>query len=201
MRSQSPRNPPRGPSARRRGGAGGLRADKDGDLTMDVAVKGRGRIGKPTPPPQGNRDLSSRISRGGARGGAQGSILSSRARGAILRQAATGDVSMKEARSTASQGQLVELKVTGWEKSKASSNDDGGVSSLVKWMEKKASHRLGSRTKEVRIKKVCRRQYHIADRRTLLCQLTAISGPPSFAANLRTTTAIQFGFGPRLPDG
>ena len=156
-RSQSPRNAPRGPAAKRRGGA---RADRDGDMAMDITVKGRGRIGKSSTPAPASRDLTSRMSRGGAKSG----ILSTNARGAILRQAASGDVSMKEGRASAPRGGLVELKVTGWEKSKASSDADGGVSSLMKWMEKKASHRLGSRTREVKIKKVCRRQ-HLTDRR------------------------------------
>lgn len=202
-RTQTPRNAPRAPAAARRGrggrgGGGGLRSDRDGDLTMDIAVKGRGRIGKPTPPPSANRDLTSRISRGGARGG---SILSGRARGAILRQAAASDISMKEARAPARQRGLTELKVTGWEKSKASSDADGGVSSLIKWLEKKASHKLGSRAKQVKIKKVCRHPTPLILRRSLLCRLVAISGPLSFAANLRTTTAMQFTFGPLLRYG
>ena len=159
-RGQSHRGVPRGPAASRRGG----RADRDGDLTMDVAIKGRGRIGKATPPPSNSRDLTSRVSRGGARG----SLLSGNARSAILRQAASGDVSMKETRTSAPRGGLVELKVTGWEKSKASSDADGGVSSLIKWMEKKASNRLGSRARQVKIKKVCCRQ-RLADCRMVSC--------------------------------
>lgn len=62
---------------------------------------------------------------------------------------------MKESRAPVSRG-LQELKVTGWNKSKASGNPDGGVSSLVSWLEKKASNRLGSRVRTVKIKKVCR---------------------------------------------
>lgn len=202
-RSQSPRNAPRGPAAGRRGGRGGsgLRPDRDGDVTMDIAVKGRGRVGKSTPPPTPGRDLSSRVSRGGgSRGGGRGSLLSDKSRSAIARHVASNDVSMREPRTSAPRAGLVELKITGWEKSKASGDADGGVSSLIRWMEKKASHRLGSRTREVKIKKVCRHQVPV-DRRALYCQLAAIiSGPPSFAANFRTTTAIQE-FGPRVPYG
>jgi nuclear RNA export factor len=160
---------------------------------MDIAVKGRGGIGKSTPSPN-NRDLPSRGGRGGRAG-----ILSDKARSAILRKAAAGDVSMKEARPTAPRGGLVDLKITGWENSKASSDADGGVSSLIKWMEKKASHRLGSRTRDVKIKKVCYRQ-HLDDCCVSPCQLASISGPLSFAANLRTTTAIQE-YGQCLPYG
>ena len=194
-RTQSPRNAPRGPAANRRGGLSGARPDRDGDLKMDIAIKGRGRIGKSTPPPSASRDLTSRVSRGGAKA----SILSGNARGAILRQAASGDVSMRESRSTAPRGGLIELKVTGWEKSKASSDADGGVSSLIKWMEKKASTRLGSRARPVKIKKVCCRQRPV-DYHTSVCPLAATSGPLSFAANIRTTTAIQ-DYGQCLPYG
>jgi nuclear RNA export factor len=163
-----------------------MRSDRDGDLAMGTAVRGRGRIGKSTTPASSSRDLTSRISRGDGKS----SLLSGTARSAILRQAASGDVSMKESRSTAPRGGLVELKITGWEKSKASSDADGGVSSLIKWLEKKASHRLGSRTRDVKVKKVCCRQ-RLADSRHAIYMLAATSGPPSFAANLRTTTAIE----------
>lgn len=150
---------------------------------MDVAVKGRGRIGKAASSASSSRDLTARTPRSEARGG----ILSGSARKAILRQAAAGDVSMRESRSAGSRGALVELSITGWEKSKASGADDGGVSALIKWLEKKASHRLGSRTRDVKVKKVCCR--HRLGRS--LYMLAAASGPPSFAANLRTTTAIE----------
>ncbi|KAK5172261.1 nuclear mRNA export, poly(A)+RNA binding protein [Saxophila tyrrhenica] len=146
-RSQSPRDAPRGPAASRR--RGGARSDRDGDLKMDIAVKGRGRIGKSSSAPSSSRDPASRTSRGEARGG----MLSGTARRAILRQAAAGDVSMREPKPTNSRGGLVELSITGWEKSKASGNADGGVSSLIGWLEKKASHRLGSRTRDVKVKK------------------------------------------------
>jgi nuclear RNA export factor len=163
-----------------------MRGDKDGDVNMDITVKGRGRIGKSTPPAGPKGDLTSKVSRG-----AKGGILSGTARSAILRQAASGDVSMKEIKTGSSRGGLVELQVTGWEKSKASSDADGGVSSLLKWMEKKASHRLGSRTRDVKIKKVCYRQ-RLADPSPFSTPAgLPISGPLSLAPNLRTTTAIQ----------
>lgn len=162
-----------------------MRADKDGDLTMDIAVKGRGRIGK-APPTGPSRDLSSRVGRSDARS----SVLSKTAQSAILRRAAAGDIAMKEHKSAAPRGGLVELKITGWEKSKASATAaDGGVSSLIKWLERKATHRLGSRARDVKVKKVCCRQ-RLADRNHSLNMLATISGPPSFAANFRTTTAI-----------
>jgi len=185
-RHNAPRAAPRGPAAARRAGA---RADRDGDVSMGVSTKGRGAISKSTAPPTGpRRDLT-------ARGGKSG-ILGATAQREILRKAGAGDVSMKEARTSAARGGLVELKVTGWTKSKASGDQDGGVSSLIKWLEKKASTKLGSRGRTVKIRKVCRRQY--ADRRTLFCQLAAITGPLSFAANVRTTTAMNYN-GQRMP--
>jgi nuclear RNA export factor len=76
-----------------------------------------------------------------------------------LRQAANGDVNMKIARTNPRSG-LVELKITGWEKSSSSTNKDRGVSALISWLEKKASRKLGSSAgrREVRIRKV--RQPH-----------------------------------------
>ena len=195
-RSESPRNAPRGPASQRRRGG---RTDKDGDLTMGAGAKDRGRIGKSAPPASASGSRGDRASRP-ARGGRapRGSLLSGTARSAILRKAASGDVSMKEGRASGPRGGLVELKVTGWDKSKiATTAADSGVSSLIKWMEKKASNRLGSRTREVKIKKVCRRQ-RSADRRISWLLSTTTSGPPSFAANFRTTTAIR-GYG--LPYG
>jgi len=97
---------------------------------------------------------------------------------------------MREGRSTGSRGGLVELSITGWEKSKASGAEDGGVSALIKWLEKKASHRLGSRTRDVKVKKVCSRQ-RLVDYRHSTSTLASRSGLLSFAANLRTTTAIR----------
>lgn len=162
---------------------------------MGVSIKGRGAVSKTATPPTGPRkDGASRPARGG--------IISATAQRAILRQAGASDISMKEARVSGARGGLVELKVTGWEKSKASGDADRGVSSLIKWLEKKASTKLGSRVRSVKIKKVCCRQhqYQHADRRASLCQQAITSGPPSFAANLRTTTAIQVN-GQRLPSG
>lgn len=176
-RNSSSRPPPRGPASMRRGGT---RTDRDGDLSMGIAVKGRGGISKSSAPARPNKDLTAKSSKPG--------ILSASAQRQILRQAGTRDVSMKEVRASPARGGQVELRITGWTKSKASSGADGGVSSLIKWLEKKASTKLGSRGRSVKVQKVCRSQH--ADRLISCCQL-ATSGLPSFAANLRTTTAIE----------
>jgi nuclear RNA export factor len=130
------------PGAPRRGGAARrhARADRDGDLTMDVAAKTRGRIGKT----KSAKDPSSRGSKNG--------ILSNSAQRSILRKAAAGDVNMKEANKSLRSG-LIELQITGWTKSKASDGSDRGVGALIKWLEKKASLRLGSGRRDVKIKK------------------------------------------------
>ncbi|KAK3112226.1 nuclear mRNA export, poly(A)+RNA binding protein, partial [Teratosphaeriaceae sp. CCFEE 6253] len=143
-RHGAPRAAPRGPAAKRHAAG---RSDRDGDLTMGVAVKGRAGVSKGSGPPSGpKKDGGARPTRGG--------ILSSTAQREILRQAAgTRDVTMKSERPSGTRGGLEELKVTGWSKSKASSGADGGVSSLIKWLEKKASVRLGSKTRNVKIRK------------------------------------------------
>ena len=149
-RTQNPRGAGRGSSNPRRGG---VRPDRDGDLKMDTASRRRGgRIAKPTPPGERNKDLTSRIA---PKGGAKTSILSGTARSAILRQVAAGDIAMKGVQSRIPRRSLEELRITGWVHSKASADTDGGINSLIKWLEKKASHRLGSRAREVKIKKVC----------------------------------------------
>ncbi|KAK5116281.1 hypothetical protein LTR85_009253 [Meristemomyces frigidus] len=132
---------PRGPAATRRG-----RADRDGDVVMGMPIKGRAAVSKSTGPPTGpRRDATLRTPRGG--------ILSATAQREILRKAGTSDMTMKEARTSAAKGGLVELKVTGWNKSKASGDADGGVSSLIKWLEKKGSTKLGSRVRSLKIRK------------------------------------------------
>ncbi|KAK4550055.1 hypothetical protein LTR36_003022 [Oleoguttula mirabilis] len=132
---------PRGPASQRR-----AKADRDGDVVMGVPFKGRGAVGKNTPTPTGPRkDALPRSSRGG--------ILSATAQREILRKAGTSDMTMKEARPSVAKRGLVELKVTGWNKSKASGDADGGLSSLIKWLEKKGSTKLGSRVRSLKIRK------------------------------------------------
>ena len=197
--TNAPRTAPRGPAASRRRAA--ARTDKDGDLKMDITAKGRvsrGGISKSTPPPSARGGDSA--SRASGRPGPRASLANGSARGAILRRAAAaGDVNMKSIRPpTSNRGSaLVEIKVTGWKSSKAADSADGGASALISWIEKKASNRLGSRTRSVKVKKVCYHQHPAGCRPRLLA---TTSGPPSFVANLRTTTAIQV-FGQRWPDG
>lgn len=143
--NRASKNASRGPAATRRDRT---KADRDGDLSMDGPVKGRGgRVGKASGASNARKDLTA--------GKAKGGILSAASQRAILKHAGAGDVAMSGSRTVPSRG-LTELKVTNWNKSKASTNPDGGVSSLISWLEKKASNRLSSRVRTVKIKKVCR---------------------------------------------
>ena len=179
--ARASKNNPRGPAATRRDRTKG---DRDGDLSMDGPVKGRGgRVGKSSGPANPRKDLTA--------GKGKGGILSATNQRAILKHAGAGDVAMRGPKSVSSRG-LTELKITNWKKSKASTNPDGGVSSLITWLEKKASNRLGSRIRTVKIKKVCRRHYSYcySGSRYTLRRIT-YSGPLSFATHLTTTAAIR----------
>ncbi|KAM0712430.1 hypothetical protein Q7P37_011526 [Cladosporium fusiforme] len=140
--NRASKNASRGPAATRRDRA---KADRDGDLSMDGPVKGRGgRVGKSSGS-NARKDLT-------AGGKPKGGILSSASQRAILKHAGAGDVSMKGSKSVPSRG-LTEIRITNWTKSKASNHADGGVSSLITWLEKKASNRLSSRVRKVKINK------------------------------------------------
>jgi nuclear RNA export factor len=180
--ARAAKNAPRGPAATRRDRT---KADRDGDLAMDGPVKGRGgRVGKSSGPAKNARkDLTA--------GKGKGGILSAANQRAILKHAGTGDVAMKGSKSVPSRG-LTELKVSNWNKSKASTNPDGGVSSLITWLEKKASNRLSSRVRTVKIKKVCRRHHsHCYSGSRFTIRQSINSGPLLFANHLTTTAAIR----------
>lgn len=185
----APRHAPKGPSAAR----DRLRRDKDGDLVMGVATKGKGGIGKTAGK---GKDLTARI-------GGKKSSLAPSAQKEIMKHIGAGEVTMRESRTAAPRG-LAELKVGNWRKSKASTNADGGLSSLISWLEKKASNKLGSRVRNVKVKKVCcyQRIANYAGHRLENPRegLRISYGPPSLAAKLRTTTAIGM-TSLRLPGG
>ncbi|KAL3481226.1 hypothetical protein BJX99DRAFT_219376 [Aspergillus californicus] len=97
------------------------RVDRDGDLAMGAgagAVRGqKTRGGSDRPPPSGPRGFDKAI-------GAIQKALSSSSPQANIRQGARG-------------AGLEHVKITGWKESKAASNRDGGVESLVTFLEKK----------------------------------------------------------------
>ncbi|GAB7363824.1 hypothetical protein MBLNU230_g4390t1 [Neophaeotheca triangularis] len=141
--TRAPVGAPTGPSGKRRGGMGGkMRADRDGDVKMDAGVRGGAGVKKSgVVKGAGRQPGSTRAPRLAAH------LAGSAAQREALKEAATQGTPVGERKG------LVELKVTGWSKSKASDSQDGGVSSLVKWLEKKASTKLGSRARSVKIKK------------------------------------------------
>jgi nuclear RNA export factor len=179
--ARASKNAQRGPAATRRDRT---KADRDGDLAMDGPVKGRGgRVGKNSGPANARKDLTA--------GKGKGGILSAANQRAILKHAGAGDVAMKGPKPAPSRG-LTELKITNWTKSKASTNPDGGASSLITWLEKKASNRLGSRVRTVKIKKVCRRHHnHCCSGSRYTPRQLVYSGPLLFAHNLTSTAATR----------
>ena len=175
--NRASKNASRGPAATRRDRT---KADRDGDLAMDGPIKGRGgRVGKSSGSANPRKDLTA--------GKGKGGILSAANQRAILKHAGAGDVAMKGPKNAPSRG-LAELKVTGWNKSKASTNPDGGVSSLITWLEKKASNRLSSRVRTVKIKKVRHNHCFPGHHRTLSPPVE--SDHLSFPSDSTTTTAI-----------
>jgi len=123
------------------------RSDKDGDLVMDAFASTKPRGGgiskstrtKPSTTP--TSDISHRKTR----------INPDRFKSEVARHVSSGAmVITKHGRSSQD---LVDIKITGWTGSKASTNDDGGIRSLITWLEKRAT--MKSPTKRaIRVKKV-----------------------------------------------
>jgi len=126
------RNARGGAIAKRKG-----RTDRDGDLVMDPTARARpggginkgGKAGAPKP----------RGAKPGARGAGFEKQLASHVGG-----------SSTAVRTRPSRG-LEELRITGHKSSKAASNTDGGLSSLIVWVEKRASLKA---KRAVKVKKV-----------------------------------------------
>lgn len=151
--------PPRGPrngspSVRGRGGiqkrrTGPARVDKDGDLVMDAANEkgkaGRGRL-------DGSSSSRGQTSGRGGKGPARGGLTSQRAQQAILRGLEGDQATLLEARR--SRGNVT-LRVDGLKSSKAASNSDGGLNSLLGFLERKANGLDAKSKKIIKIKKVC----------------------------------------------
>lgn len=152
--------------------SGPVKVDKDGDLDMDAsgggdvtrrARRGRGR----------GADQTQSGGRGGVRNGIpNGGISSATSQKAILRGMAAGAANVrgprkgfnfsKILREAAQQenGQdrgagLQQISVTGWRRSKAASNPDGGVSDLLAFLERKATASDTRAGKGAKIVKVC----------------------------------------------
>ncbi|PSK60596.1 hypothetical protein B9Z65_746 [Elsinoe australis] len=123
-----------------------LRADKDGDVSMDTSTRARGGISKSKPPTGPASDVSSRKPRAG--------LTAGRLKAEITRHVSSGAVTVKSRGSTGTPSRApVELRITGWADSKASSGADSGVSTLITWLEKKATMRSSSK-RPVKIRKI-----------------------------------------------
>lgn len=106
-------------------------ADRDGDVKMGVE-NGRTGIGKNKRPPKGPK----------------GALNTTDMQRKIHRAAANGDVKMKGDAQDRPRGGLEEFKVTGWQRSTASHDPDGGVESLKRWLQSKVSRKLGSASRK-----------------------------------------------------
>jgi len=158
---QRPATAPRGPRNAspnvRGGGRGGIqkrnkttgpaRVDRDGDLVMDAAAAGdKRRSGKGRLEAPASSRGSGRGNGGPSRGGNLGTA---KAQQAIIRGLGAKQANVVESRITT--GDNNTLQITGLKSSKAASNPDGGLESLLSFLERKAS----DRTRTVKIKKVC----------------------------------------------
>ncbi|OJD35139.1 mrna export factor mex67 [Diplodia corticola] len=124
-----------GRAASRKRGPGG-RADRDGDISMDSR-------------PRNNNNRIGKSSRGGAGAGAGGN-RSSLGRKGLNINALEDEVDMQASSGTSastnvrarprnndSRPENMKIRVTGWKNSKAASNEDKGVSSLVSFLQNK----------------------------------------------------------------
>lgn len=155
---QRPTAPPRGPrqgSPSVRGGgiqkrrSGPVRVDKDGDLDMDGASGGRGKPGRGRfeSPPTGPRGRG----RGRAAPARGGNLGTQKAQQAILRGLGGKQANVLESRISKGGSSL---QVDGLKSSRAASNADGGLDSLLAFLERKAAGLDSGSNRAVKIKKV-----------------------------------------------
>lgn len=148
--------PPRGPRSGSSGGRGGIqkrrtgpvRVDKDGDLDMDGGSRGKsgkGRLESPVP----TRPQGAGRGRGAAAKG--GNMSTQKAQQAILRGLGARQAKVLDSRITGG----TTLQIDGLKSSKAASNSDGGLESLLGFLERKAAGLDAGSNRAVRIKKVC----------------------------------------------
>ncbi|CAG8951266.1 hypothetical protein HYFRA_00008015 [Hymenoscyphus fraxineus] len=149
------------PSVRGRGGiqkrkAGGTRVDKDGDLVMDPAIAAdkrraaRSQLGGSGP----SRGQGSGRANGGPPRGANAGLI--KAQQAIIRglNAKSAQANVLESRITAAG---TRLQIEGLSSSKAAANPDGGMESLLAFLERKASAMDSNSNKAVKITKSLKR--------------------------------------------
>lgn len=152
----------RGPARKR---AAGARSDKDGDISMDTR----------------SRNNNNRVGKSGARGGANRSSLTRNGLNPqalereALRQASSGESSRPRGRGNNPRSDNVQIRVTGFQKSKVTGDVDHVVGSLVQFLQNKATmsrkraHQTGriSGNPEVRISK-----YTIESDNSIVCSVS-----------------------------
>lgn len=156
--SPAPRGPRNSSPSVRGGGRGGIqkrraagpvRVDKDGDLVMDPTAAGEKRR-------SGRGGLEGRVTvrgtgrdRGGSsRGGISGTLKTQQA---IIKGMNAKQANVLESRISQPGTQL---RIVGLAASKAASNPDGGLESLLAFLERKASGHDTASNRSVKIKKV-----------------------------------------------
>ncbi|CAL3962182.1 unnamed protein product [Diplocarpon coronariae] len=168
-------HPPRGPrgSAPRGGGRGGIQkrrtggpvpVDRDGDLVMDAAAptqarSGRGRMDStrsartPSGPPgraSGGRQSGGRSAQSSRpTPSGRGNYVSEKSKLSVIRGLGAGQAKVLPSRISV---EATRLQIGGLNQSKAASNPDGGLESLLGFLERKASA-LNQSNGAVRIKK------------------------------------------------
>lgn len=166
------------------------RVDKDGDLVMDqgsAKSRGRGRGVTSQRPAQTRRSgtsesLSARTSRPTRTG-----IDPSKVQKAVLRGMGSSDTAPKGSRSSLRnvRGRGTtrptdpgwdQITVKGFTESKAADNPGGGISELIAFLERKATH---PDAPKVKIMKVCLTLHSARQQRH---KISKLSGPPSFQA-------------------
>ncbi|ODH50913.1 hypothetical protein GX48_02873 [Paracoccidioides brasiliensis] len=114
------------------------RIDRDGDLDMDGAGSGRGRGGKRMRSDPGRiavagsvgqgRDTRRQLDKDKTLDALQKAIFSN----------ASSQANVRQGRPRTQEKGLVQMTVRGWKQSRAASNPDGGIESLISFLEKKA---------------------------------------------------------------
>lgn len=126
---------------------GPTRADRDGDLNMDTTGGGRN-----TGPKRSRQATTSRRSAPDA-GQARGRTLNAIQKVIWDNSSSSSNANFRRGKKGAG---LEQVRVRGWKQSRAVSNPDGGVESLLAFLEKKISTHLGPNAGlRAKISKVC----------------------------------------------
>lgn len=112
---------------------------------MGAAAGGKPRAGK------GRMESSKASGSSRANGAARGGMVTNKARAAILRGIGAQQANVLDSRITTG----TTLEIGGLSESKAASNPDGGVESLLSFLERKASGMDAKSNRAVKIRKVC----------------------------------------------